>query len=250
VYYLGVATDGDGTLMRGSKMAKDTVAALRELRRSGRKLILVTGETADELGEFPHLRMFDCVVGENGGILYWPASGTQRRLSRVPPRRLVRALKREGLESLRSGRVVISLDLSARARVEELLRKLALRWHVVKNRRDIMILPVGVNKATGLARALRILHIPPARVLAVGDAENDGALFDCCGLGVAVGGAVPKLKRGAQLSMRSGPGRGFVKLIGRLLTREKELRTLGQRRRRRRSRRRSPSRSRLRRSRS
>ena len=39
-----------------------------------------------------------------------------------------------------------------------------------------MIVPVGVNKASGTAEALREVGVSPARCVAVGDAEND---LDC-----------------------------------------------------------------------
>src|SRR5439155_22747622 len=51
MHYLAIATDGDGTLMRGGRFGRRTVAALRRWRAAGRKLLLVTGETPKELCE-------------------------------------------------------------------------------------------------------------------------------------------------------------------------------------------------------
>jgi hydroxymethylpyrimidine pyrophosphatase-like HAD family hydrolase len=50
----------------------------------------------------------------------------------------------------------------------------------------IMVLPKGVDKASGLAAALRKLKLSCDEVLAAGDAENDVALFRACSCGVAV----------------------------------------------------------------
>jgi hydroxymethylpyrimidine pyrophosphatase-like HAD family hydrolase len=230
VYYLAFATDGDGTLMRGGRMAKATVDALKKLRRSGRKLILVTGETAKQLADFPHLSLFDCVVAENGGLLQWPGRRATRRLGRKPPTSLIHGLRSAGVESLRCGEVVISVKMSAAHRVQELLNNLRLKRHLVRNRRDLMILPQGVDKATGLARALKYLGISRANVVGAGDAENDRALLRTCGLGVAVANAVPKLKNAAQLTLDDGAGRGVVDLIGRMLANEDQLRRTGRRR--------------------
>ena len=51
----------------------------------------------------------------------------------------------------------------------------------------------------GKAEALRVLEetygIAPARVVAVGDATNDGPMVQRAGLGVAMGNAMPELKR-------------------------------------------------------
>ena len=40
-----------------------------------------------------------------------------------------------------------------------------------------MVLPAGVNKATGLAAALAELGLSPHNVVGVGDAENDHAFL-------------------------------------------------------------------------
>jgi hydroxymethylpyrimidine pyrophosphatase-like HAD family hydrolase len=49
-----------------------------------------------------------------------------------------------------------------------------------------MVLPSGVNKATGLMAALDELGVDHARVVG---AENDHSLLGACGLGVAVAGS-------------------------------------------------------------
>src|SRR5438093_7561095 len=56
--YMALASDGDGTLTRGKRLAHATVAALERWRASGRRLILVTGETEKQLAEFAHLHLF------------------------------------------------------------------------------------------------------------------------------------------------------------------------------------------------
>lgn len=80
-----------------------------------------------------------------------------------------------------------------------------------------MILPQGVSKASGLAGVLDELHIQPDQVAAIGDAENDMPMLRCCGLGVAVNNAVPKLKTAADLTTQSSYGKGIAELIDRLL---------------------------------
>ena len=50
----------------------------------------------------------------------------------------------------------------------------------------MIVLPVGINKATGVAAALKELGLSPRQAVAVGDAENDGPLLELCGLAVAV----------------------------------------------------------------
>ena len=46
MYFLALATDYDGTLAKDGIVDKPTLASLRRLRESGRRLILVTGPRA------------------------------------------------------------------------------------------------------------------------------------------------------------------------------------------------------------
>ena len=72
--YRALATDYDGTLAQDGHVSPETLDALRRLRASGRKVILVTGRELPELQSvFPDLAVCDAVVAENGGLLYWPA---------------------------------------------------------------------------------------------------------------------------------------------------------------------------------
>src|SRR3954462_14419773 len=65
--YLALATDYDGTLAANGRVADSTLQALRKLRDSGRRLLLVTGRELEDLQSvFPQLDAFDCVVAENG----------------------------------------------------------------------------------------------------------------------------------------------------------------------------------------
>src|SRR5947207_3325000 len=89
--FIALAMDGDGTLMRGGHLARTTVAALKRWRRAGKKLILVTGETPEELCDFPHLELFNRLVAENGALLLRCDRSSERNLAKSPPARLVRA---------------------------------------------------------------------------------------------------------------------------------------------------------------
>src|SRR5437588_8146383 len=110
--FVALAADGDGTLLMGDRMAAATVAALRRWRRSGRKLLLTTGETKKDLAEFPNLELFDLVIAENGALLYDPATKKEEVLAEPPPAKLVKALRREKVRPLRKGRVIIATDNS------------------------------------------------------------------------------------------------------------------------------------------
>jgi hydroxymethylpyrimidine pyrophosphatase-like HAD family hydrolase len=61
------------------------------------------------------------------------------------------------------------------------------------------VLPLDANKGNGLQRLLHHLGILPSEVLAIGDAENDIEMIRNVGLGVAVGNALPQLKKVADV---------------------------------------------------
>jgi len=89
---------------------------------------------------------------------------------------------------------------------------------VIFNKGSVMVLPSGVNKATGLKAALAELKIAPENVVAVGDAENDHALLELCGCGAAVANALPMLRARADIDLQADHGAGVVELINMLLT--------------------------------
>ena len=76
-----------------------------------------------------------------------------------------------------------------------------------------MVLPSGVNKAAGLKRALKHLGIRAGDVVAVGDAENDHALFDYCGYSAAVANALASVKEHARWGLQGTDRAGVSELI-------------------------------------
>jgi HAD superfamily hydrolase (TIGR01484 family) len=63
--------------------------------------------------------------------------------------------------------------------------------------------PVGVSKASGLARVVDALGLEAADVLAIGDGRNDVEMLRWAGRGVAMGQAVPEVHEAADASTAS-----------------------------------------------
>jgi len=215
--YLALATDGDGTLMRAGKISQPTLAALKRWRAAGRKLLLVTGERPQDLCEFPHLELFDHAIAENGTLLVSCDTRKEKRLTKAPPDKLIRALRKAGVEPLKIGRATIETKGSQQSAVQRVLGRTKIGWVVARNRDELMIVPKGKTKATGLAAALHDAHISARQVVAVGDGENDVPLLEYCGLGVAVANAVPALCKHADIVTRGQYGKGVAEIIDRLL---------------------------------
>ena len=213
-----LATDYDGTIAHHGTVGADTLAALRRLRDAGGTLILVTGRELPQLKEvFPDLPLFHAVVAENGALLYWPETGRERPLEDPPEEEFVRALKERGVEPLSVGRVIVATYEPHETTVLKVIHDLGLERQVIFNKGAVMVLPSGVNKASGLTCALEELDIDPADVAGVGDAENDQSLLQYCGVGAAVGNALQSLKDHADLVLAGRHGAGVAELIERIL---------------------------------
>jgi len=218
VRWSALACDYDGTLASGGHVRSATVVALGEVRRSRRKLLLVTGRELDELFEvFPLVSLFDRVVAENGAVIYDPSNGKRRLLAGQPSRKLVRALRARKLVPLSVGRAIVATSRGKRRIVSEVIDQLGLPLDVILNKRSLMVLPQGVNKGSGLMGALRDIGVAPRDTVGVGDAENDEDFLALCGYSAAVANALPGLKRKVDVVTSAAYGAGVVELVKGLL---------------------------------
>ncbi len=214
-----LAADGDGTLLRHGQMADATVKALQRLHDAGFQLILATGETRDEVETFPHLELFDCVVAENGGLLFWPGRH-EKPLGPKPPEALVTMLKDAGAKPLHVGRVIVATEEPFDRALQKAIARLGIDYRIHRNRKEAMALPAGIDKGTGLEAAARELGLKLEEIVGVGDAENDRPMLTECGLGVAVHNALACVKPDAALVTHGGRGQGIVELVDQLLGKE------------------------------
>jgi len=217
--YFAVACDYDGTLATNGLVNEQTVIALKRLRDSGRKLILVTGRQLEDLfSVFPYIDLFDSVVAENGAVLYQPVTRSEKVLTDPAPEELLRALQERGVSPLAAGRAILATWHPHEIAVLDAIRYLGLEYQVIFNKGAVMVLPSGVNKATGLTAALQELNLSPHNVVGVGDAENDHAFLRLCECAVAVQNALPMVKETADLVTPGDHGAGVTELIDRLVS--------------------------------
>ncbi|TGQ90949.1 HAD-IIB family hydrolase [Mesorhizobium sp. M8A.F.Ca.ET.208.01.1.1] len=221
MYFIALATDYDGTLAHDGAVSKKTLAALERFKKSGRKLLLVTGRELPDLKRvFPNVGLFDKVVAENGALIYTPASEEERVISLSPEPKFVARLKKQGVKPLSVGRSIVATWEPHQATVLEVIKKMGLELEIIFNKGAVMILPSGVNKATGLAAALEDLRLSPHNVVGIGDAENDHAFLQACGCSVAVDNAIPAVKSTATLVTSGARGKGVEELIAKLIKRD------------------------------
>src|SRR5438105_2823128 len=176
--YLALACDYDGTIAHHGKVEMETIAALERVRSSGRKLLLVTGRELDDLASvFSRFDLFDRVVAENGALLYSPATKEERPLAEPPSDVFINRLRDAGVTPLSRGRVITATWQPHETAVLAVIRELGLDLQVIFNKGAVMVLPAGLNKASGLSAALGELDLSPHNVVGVGAAENDHAFL-------------------------------------------------------------------------
>lgn len=217
-----LATDFDGTLAHNGSVNETTLLALERFKQAGFKLILVTGRELNELTAiFPQLTRFDIAVMENGAVLFHPGNGEIEALAESPPTAFIARLHDRGLP-LQIGKCIVATWEPHETEVLQAIKELGLELQVVFNKGAVMILPSGVNKASGLQAALLHFGLDPAEVAGIGDAENDHAFLDICGYSVAVANALPSIREQVDLVTIGDHGDGVTELIERLLA-EKEV---------------------------
>jgi HAD superfamily hydrolase (TIGR01484 family) len=216
--YLALCCDYDGTIAHHGRVDEPTLAALKRLRESGRKLVLVTGRELDDLQKvFPHIDLFARIVAENGALIYRPETREERPLDEAPPQSFVDKLIERGVGPISVGRVIVATWEPHEKTVLQTIHDCGLELQVIFNKGAVMVLPAGVNKATGLRAALAELNLSAHNAVAVGDAENDHAFFKICECAVAVANALPAVKEKADIVTFGDHGAGVTELIEEML---------------------------------
>ncbi|HUW25904.1 MAG TPA: HAD family hydrolase [Gallionella sp.] len=217
--YLALVMDYDGTLAAEDRVSEQAANALERLGTSGRRAILVTGRRLDDLLAACHCtQLFDLIVAENGAIVYDPHSREETRLTNPPSKLLIQNLRARGVEPLEIGQVLVATHATHRAAVQDVIWELGLEAQVIGNRGAVMVLPAGVNKATGLEYALHELGLSRHEVVGIGDAENDHSFLERCECAVAVANAAPSIKAIADFVTVAENGNGVIELINELIT--------------------------------
>lgn len=216
--YLALVTDFDGVIAQDGRASNAAIGAIERLKSSGRRAVLITGRRLEDLVQaFPQHALFDAIVAENGGVFYDPRTRRKTLLGKPPPEEFVRRLHELKVDSLEIGQVIVSTWLPHHLSVLRAIQELGLELHVIFNRSAVMVLPPGVNKATGMVYALRQLGLSPHEVVGVGDSENDHSFLELSECPATVANAVPSIRKLAALTTRGENGAGLAELIGRLI---------------------------------
>lgn len=212
-----IACDYDRTLTDESLvLSENAVISLKNARKNGIKVFLASGRRLPFLVDTNERYDFvDLIIAENGAVIYDPANGTTIFLG-------------EGLEELRSAfvdvdyvnveEVIVATTIDHLDDVKEIIRINELSVDIELNRNDVMIMPKGINKGSGVAKAAEIHGIRREHLACIGDAENDLRMFAVAGIRVAVANAVKGLKNEADIICNEPYGDGVKEFVEGLMT--------------------------------
>ena len=216
--YLAIATDFDGVVASHGRVSSSAMAAIERLRASGRRAILVTGRSLESLQQScPDLSTFDYVVVENGAVVYEPRTRQETLLAKPLPAEFAQRLKELGVDPLEVGKVIVATWTPHQNTMLQVVQELGLEVHIVFNRAAVMVLPPGVNKATGMIYVLRKLGLSAHEVVGIGDSENDHSFLERSECAATVANAVPSIRAIASIIASRENGAGVAELIDDLI---------------------------------
>jgi len=210
-------TDLDRTLTDETLILHPGVpTAIASLRRAGVAAILVTGRSYDHLLANGHDATFDALVAENGAIVSVGTGGAPDVLHER-----FAGTAREALDAFASeiawGRVIGSAARALTKDIGAALHAAGIAHALVPNADEIMILPPGVDKATGARRALHLLGATGATTWAIGDGENDVVLLEMADVAAVAQNAHPAARAVADIELPERYGEAFLLLVEKML---------------------------------
>jgi hydroxymethylpyrimidine pyrophosphatase-like HAD family hydrolase len=165
----------------------------------------------------PQIELFDYVVAENGAVVYAPGTREETLLGKPPPAEFIERLASLGVEPIEIGRVAVATWLPHQTAVLQAVQDTGLELLIAFNKKAVMVLPTGINKATGLDYAPRKLGLSFHEAVGVGNSENDHSFLERCECAVAVADAVPSIRRLAALVTQDEAGLGVAELVDELI---------------------------------
>ena len=210
-------TDLDRTLTDETLVLHPRVPeAIASLRRAGVLAVLVTGRALDHLLAKGHHLTFDALVAENGAIVTIGPHGAPDVLHEHFAEK-TRAALGELADAVAWGRVVGSAPRTLAKDIGAALHAAGIAHALIPNADEIMILPPGVDKATGARRALHLLGATNATTWAIGDGENDVVLLQMADVAAVAQNAHPSARAVADIEISARYAEAFLLLVEKML---------------------------------
>ncbi len=129
----------------------------------------------------------------------------------------VERLRSLGVEPLEVGRIIVATWLPNQHAILQAIQETGLELLIAFNKSAVMVLPTGVNKATGLSVALRRLGLSFHEAVGIGDGENDQSFLELCECSAAVANASPSILALADWTTKREAGGGVAELANELI---------------------------------
>jgi hypothetical protein len=217
-----IAVDVDGTItdMQG-KISIEAISALREVERSGIKVILATGNVlliAKNLSKL--IGTCGAVIAENGGVVYFDdkeivLASRKKADEAFDYLSKFLTLKKVSSDAIRMTEVAIE-EVEDVNKIRALLQVQDWDLKVENTGFAIHITRPWIDKFEGLKIIARAYDIALGDIIAIGDSNNDAEMLKGCGIGIAVANATPDAKAAANYIMKRRFGDGVVEALKRL----------------------------------
>ena len=223
-----VATDIDGTITNERReLNLNAVRAIRKLEKKGINVILVSSQSFLIVSDLAiYLGAKGPVIGETGAVVGWPRSPVFIARWKYDSQKITRIMLSLGFRAsfsnpFRFSNLAFSRTEEAVATEEEIYNKLKeegiVNVEVYDSGFGVHILPKGVNKGSGLLRAIKLLKINIDEVVVIGDGRNDIPMFKVAKHTYAPANADPLIKENASYVSEKKYGAAFVELANMLL---------------------------------
>jgi hydroxymethylpyrimidine pyrophosphatase-like HAD family hydrolase len=212
-----IATDVDGTLYDGEGVPDEAISALARARDDGHVVLIVTGRRWESLAAVVPDVVELCIgaVCEEGGVFVDVATRSLRLLAEPVELELVEALELAGVPALDIGHVVIGAPVACLAEVLWARDHVGSRRSVVTNKGSVALVPPGCDKGTGVRAAVAALALGHHSILAIGDAENDLAMFAVATISVGVANADDAVRASGVALTAASFGMGVAEAVRR-----------------------------------
>lgn len=220
-----IASDYDRTLTGPDlSLRPETIRAIDRASSSGIRIVIVSGRGLRFMTRMSQMfARVDALVAENGAVIAY--DGEVKRLSHRTGEIIADALRERSVPFIK-GEVISYIERGNLRRAEAAVQDMQEFARLVRNVDSGMVLPLDVDKDTGLKVALQLMGNQVDRTLVVGDGENDISLYTLNSLKVALGNSVPQLKERADIVLDAVGGDGLIEIVERILAgRSKSLST-------------------------
>lgn len=205
-----VLTDLDRTLT-GADLRLDAAALsrIRELRHAGVKVVVVTGRTLDHLVDMGLHRELDALVAENGAIVALPGE-LDPEMAGAGFADAARKALGELAGSFAWGRALGSGPREVAKEAKARLDAAGVPCELSFNAEEVMLLPAGVDKASGARRAMERLGVQAEDAWSIGDGENDVPLLSLARVSAVPANGSPEARKAATMALDAAYSEGFL----------------------------------------